>query len=79
MQRAPARFSWMQVRLHVNQTGGWASGRGAAVGLISSRIIWDEDHLIGTVMLQELNGISTVHGLLLYEFLCTRSASPVTV
>ena len=45
----------MQVRLQINHTGGWASGRGAAVGLISSRIIWDGDQMIGTVsMLQEL-------------------------
>ena len=48
MQRAPARFRWMQVRLRVNHTGGWASGRGAAVGQTSSRILWEGDR-IGTV------------------------------
>lgn len=49
MQRAPARFRWMQVRLQINHTSGWASGRGAAVGLTSSWIICDGDQLIGTV------------------------------
>ena len=38
----------MQVRLQIKHTGGWASGRGAAVGLISSRIIWGGDQLVGT-------------------------------
>ena len=84
MQRGLSRLRWMQVRLQSklwSHTGGWAIGRGAAAGIVTSRRGGVYGQLIGSVAaLHELVlwAAASVCALVL-SVACTLSESPWTL